>query len=137
MGNAQENMAALEQDTPAEPEARRAKKRSIWRMYCWALLSSLCSGSLIAIGRFGPGDPLNSVVTWIGIAGLIANLIQSAWFEISRWRFRAGLEPYFEAVRNRACMGHGDPATFRDYRKWCRAQGWRFWWKVLRKNHRV
>lgn len=97
-------MAVLEQDTSAAPEARRAKKRSIWRVYRWALLSSICSGSLIAIGHFGPGDPLNSVVTWIGIARLIANLIQNAWFEISRWRFRAGLEPYFEAVRNRTCM---------------------------------
>lgn len=133
MSSAKENMLALEQDPVTAQEMRRSERWRYWRVYRWLLLSVASAGLLIAMGYFGPGDPLNTVILWTGIVGLVCALAQGIYTGISMWSYRAGLELYFEAKWNRCCADRGDqiPSGFR---KWRRAQGWRFWWKVLQKN---
>ncbi|CAH2809062.1 MAG: unnamed protein product [uncultured Paraburkholderia sp.] len=82
--------------------------------------------ALIVIDHFGPGDHLDRVITWTGIAGTSWTVGQSAYFEIGRPCYRAGLEQYFAAVWNRNCSDRGDEIKPGNYQQWWKAQGWRF-----------
>lgn len=131
MNMAKDNMAQREQAS-GQPE-----RRSRWCHYRWFLLSFACAVFLIVMGLTGPGEPLDGVILWTGIAAAVWTVGQSAYSAISIWCIRVGTEQYFDAVCNGRWLYPGEQVAMADYWKWCRAQGWHFWWRVMRKNHRV
>ncbi|WP_232456596.1 hypothetical protein, partial [Burkholderia ubonensis] len=49
--------------------------------------------------------------------------------------FNSLLELYFDTCWHGDCQERGKEMTPRNFRKWARAQGGRYWWRVLLKRH--
>lgn len=111
-----------------------AEKRSAWRAHRWRLMPLVCA-LILVVGSMPMPYPLDRIWGGVGILGVVWTVGQSACHAVSIWFVRNGLELYFDTCWHGDCRERGKEMTPRNFRKWARAQGGRYWWRVLRKRH--